>query len=209
MSTVKCFSAFTEFVELTVDRLFALLEQEYKWAARYYMPVYSKAIHWANKLLKCSYLDGHTCKMTWDADFHLEFLGFLAFGALPGSLLLSLFPTSLSTPGEFCWHVFFILNLPSWSWGRKSSEGGGECPGQRPQSWVLSIASHCISTDHLCSEGCALGTWLSSSFCDNLEKIMPRILFCCVVDFFFFHAIEFWLKYSVIFCDKMQVRMLK
>lgn len=38
--------------------------------------------------------------MTWNADFHLEFLGFLAFGALPGSLLLSLFPTSLPTPGE-------------------------------------------------------------------------------------------------------------
>ena len=100
MSTVKCFSAFTEFVELTVDRLFALLEQECKWAAKYYMPVYSKASHRANKLLKCSYLDGHTCKMTWNADFHLEFLGFLAFGALPGSLLLSLFPTSFPTPGE-------------------------------------------------------------------------------------------------------------
>lgn len=38
--------------------------------------------------------------MTWDADFHLEVLDFLAFGALPGSLPLSLFPTSLPTPGE-------------------------------------------------------------------------------------------------------------
>ena len=141
VSKVKCFSAFTESVDLTVDRLFASLEQEYKWAAKCYTPVYSKAIHWANKLLKCvqcSCPDGHTCKMTWNADFHLEFLDFLAFGALAGSLLLSLFPTSLPTPGEVLLARIFhpkstLLVL------RK-------CPGQRPQSWVLSTASHCFSS---------------------------------------------------------------
>ena len=129
------------------------------------MPVYSKAIHWANKLLKCvqcSYPDGHTCKMTWNADFHLEFLDFLAFGALAGYLLLSLFPTSLPTPGEVLLaHVFHpkstLLVL------RK-------CPGQRHQSWVLITASHCISS----------GSPVFWGMCfRNLHSVVEALCFHC------------------------------
>lgn len=169
-----------------MDRLFALLEQEYKWAAKYYMPVYLKAIHWANKLLKCSYLWWTYLQNDLGCRLNLEFWVSWHSGALPGSLLLSLFPTSLSTPGEVLLARVFHPKSTLLVLRKKEQWGWWGVPRAEAPELGSSIVFHCISTDHLCSEGCALGTWLSLSFCNNLEKIMPRILFCCVVDFFFF-----------------------